>query len=332
MPELPEVETIKRELDKSLKGQVISDVEILWDKTVSPTSAINFKEIIIGKKIMSLERRAKMLFIHLDKNISLAIHLKMTGQLIFVPKKGRIISGGHPTHDVQTPGRHTRLIFSLITDDKLYFNDLRKFGWVRILDEKLKKYIDIEVGIEPLSKNFTLVTLEDLFKRYPNRTVKQILLDQKLIAGIGNIYADESAFLSHVLPMRKAKTLTKKEIIDLHKNIIAVLKLSISKKGTSSRNYRRSNGEMGGFVPYLMVYGRKGELCKVCGALIVKTKHAGRGTHYCPKCQINPSSTAPRNRKPYRSWSGRQRRSPNANTASKPNFHFEPRTRGSCPR
>ena len=285
MPELPEVETIKRELSKSLKGQVISDIEVLWAKTVSPTTAINFKEIVIGKKIISLERRAKMLLIHLDKNISLAIHLKMTGQLIFVPKKGKIISGGHPTHDVQTPGRHTRLIFSLKSGDKLYFNDLRKFGWVRILDEKLKKYIETEVGIEPLSKTFAIVNLKKILEKYPNRTVKQILLDQKLIAGIGNIYADESDFLSKVLPMRKVKTLTEKEITDLHKNIIAVLKLSISKKGTSSKNYLRSNGQKGGFVPYLMVYGRKGEPCKVCGSEILKTKHAGRGTHYCTICQ-----------------------------------------------
>ena len=285
MPELPEVETIKRELEKTLKNKVISDVEILWNKTVSPTSVINFKEIIVGKKILNLERRAKMLLIHLDKNISLAIHLKMTGQLIFVPKSGKIITGGHPTHDIQTPGRHTRLIFSLKNGDKLYFNDLRKFGWVRILDEKLKKYINTEVGIEPLSRNFTKVKLEEVFDRYPNRTVKQILLDQKLVAGIGNIYADESAFLSKLLPMRKVKNLSEKEITDLHKNIIAVLKLSIQKKGTSSKNYLRSNGEKGGFVPYLNVYGRKGKKCKTCGTPIAKTKHAGRGTHYCPKCQ-----------------------------------------------
>jgi formamidopyrimidine-DNA glycosylase len=285
MPELPEVETIRRELGKNLRGQVISDVEILWDKTVSPTSAINFKEIIIGRKIMSLERRAKMLLIHLDKNISLAIHLKMTGQLIFVPKKGVMILGGHPTHDVQTPGKHTRLIFKLKNGDTLYFNDLRKFGWVRILDEKLKKYIETEVGIEPLSPKFAMVNFKKILEKYPNRTLKQILLDQKLIAGIGNIYADEAAFLSHVLPMRKVKTLTGKEITDLHKNIIVVLKLSISKKGTSSKNYLRSNGQKGGFVPYLNVYGRKGEPCKTCGTPIIKTKHAGRGTHYCPKCQ-----------------------------------------------
>jgi formamidopyrimidine-DNA glycosylase len=239
----------------------------------------------IGKKILDLDRRAKMLIIHLSDQISLVVHLKMTGQLIFVPKKGQIITGGHPTKDVQTPGKHTRLFFSFNDGSKLYFNDLRKFGWVKILDEKLKKYIETGVGIEPLSKNFTLTNLKEIFNKYKNRTIKQILLDQKLIAGIGNIYADESAFLSQILPMRKASTLTKKEITALHKNIIAVLKLSIQKKGTSSKNYLRSNGKKGGFVPYLMVYGRKGETCKRCGNIITKIKHAGRGTHYCSKCQ-----------------------------------------------
>jgi len=285
MPELPEVETIKRELDKILCGKIISGVEILWPKTVSPTTVINFTKIITGKKIINLERRAKMLLIHLDNKISLIIHLKMTGQLIFVPKSGEIISGGHPTNDIQTPGRHTRLIFHFKDKSNLYFNDLRKFGWVKILDEKLKKYIDIEIGIEPLSKNFTLNIFKKILEKYPNKTVKQILLDQHLIVGIGNIYADESAFLSRILPMQKVNTLSEKEMTNLHKNIITVLKLSILKKGTSSKNYLRSNGQKGGFVPYLMVYGRKGETCKRCGTKIVKTKHAGRGTHYCPKCQ-----------------------------------------------
>ena len=285
MPELPEVETIKRELEKSLKNKVISEIEISWWKTVAPSKPKDFKKIIEGKKILGLERRAKMLIIHLSKKINLLIHLKMTGQLIFVPKSGKIISGGHPTADVQTPGRHTRLIFNFKDNSKLYFNDLRKFGWIRILDKRLETFLKAELGLEPLSSNFTLVNFEKILKKYPNRTVKQTLLDQKLIAGIGNIYTDESAHLSGILPMRRIKSLTKKDIAILHENIIGVLKLSIQKKGTSSKNYLRSNGEPGGFVPHLMVYGRKDEKCKKCGSLIKKTKHAGRGTHYCPICQ-----------------------------------------------
>jgi formamidopyrimidine-DNA glycosylase len=285
MPELPEVETIKRELAKKLAGQTIADVEILWDKTVSPTLPIKFNKLVAGQKISGVSRRAKMLIIALTNQVSLVVHLKMTGQLIFVPKNGKIISGGHPTSDVQIPGRHTRLIFNLKSGDTLYFNDLRKFGWVRILNDKLKKYLETEVGVEPLEKSFTLKVFQEILERYPNRTIKQVMLDQHLIAGIGNIYADEAAYLTHVLPMRKIKDLSEKEITSLHKNIVAVLKLSIQKKGTSSKNYRRSDGTVGGFMAYLNVYGRKGDKCKKCKTPILKIKHAGRGTHYCPVCQ-----------------------------------------------
>lgn len=276
MPELPEVETIKRELQKTLRNQIISGVEILWSKTVRPYSPTKFKGLIIGNKVLDLKRLGKMILIYLSKEKVLVIHLKMTGQLIFVPSK---------KNEQPKPGKHTRLIFTFKSGDKLYFNDLRKFGWIKILDKKLKKYLENELGIEPLSETFTMVNLKKILEKYPNRTVKQILLDQKSIAGIGNIYADESSFHSKILPMRKVKTLKPKEITDLHKNIITVLKLSISKNGTSSKDYLRSNGEKGGFVPFLTVYGRQNEKCKNCDALIVKIKHAGRGTHYCPSCQ-----------------------------------------------
>jgi len=212
MPELPEVETIRRELDKNLKGKEISRVDILWNKLVKPNSVLKFKKITEGRKILSLERRAKIILLNLDKNITLAIHLKMTGQLIFVPKKGDLIFGGHPTSNIQIPGPHTRLIFNFKDGTHLYFNDLRKFGWIRILDEKLKNKIQTEIGIEPLSKNFTTAKLENIFTKYPKRTVKQILLDQTLIAGIGNIYADETCFLTGILPWRRAGTLDKEKI------------------------------------------------------------------------------------------------------------------------
>ena len=297
MPELPEVETIKRELQKVLHGKTITGVDILWPKVISPTFVNTFRKIVIGQKIKKLERRAKMLLVYLTEQndkatLCLVIHLKMTGQLIFVPlqkggqaKNRKIITGGHPTPDIQIPGKHTRLFFTFTDGSKLYFNDLRKFGWVKILDDKLKNHLLTKIGLEPLSKTFTMVNLKKILERYPNRTVKQVLLDQQLIAGLGNIYADESAFLSSLLPMRKTKTLKEKEIVNLHKNIIAILKFAISKKGTSSRNYLRSNGQKGGFVPYLKVYGPTGEPCKKCKAPIKKTRHAGRGTHFCPTCQ-----------------------------------------------
>ena len=303
MPELPEVETLKRELSRSLVGKSIKKARVLWPKTVAPLSVKVFEKKVIGQKITKLERRAKMLVINFSGPLSLAIHLKMTGQLIFIPSKNytcgttvphvyklntkKIIIGGHPAPKDERvlPNPHTRLIFDFTDNSKLYFNDLRKFGWVRLVDDELLDNLTKHLGLEPLSRLFTVESLADIFKRYPNRTIKQILLDQNLIAGIGNIYADESCFLAKLLPNKKAGTLKPAQIKKLHKSIIAVLKLSIQKKGTSSRNYRRSDGSLGGFVPYLYAYGRAGEPCKICQTKIEKIKHAGRGTHYCPHCQ-----------------------------------------------
>lgn len=274
MPELPEVETLRRELTKSLVGQKIKKVEVLWPKTVAPLSARHFTENLTGQKITGLNRRAKMLILNIGKEKHLAFHLKMTGQLIFVPQKEQI-----------PENKHTRLVFSFSNGDHLYFNDLRKFGWSRLLNKEELTNSTKHYGPEPLGLDFTLAHFQNIFERYPGRTVKQLLLDQTLIAGIGNIYADEAAFLSGILPMRKAAKVSLKELKDLHKNIIAVLNLSIKHKGTSSRNYRRSDGTKGNFVNKLFVYGRKGLPCKKCGSPIQKTKHAGRGTHYCKGCQ-----------------------------------------------
>lgn len=287
MPELPEVETIKRELDKALRGKVIEKSEILWEKTIAPLATQTFKKQLTGKKVKAVERRAKILFIVLSDQTALAIHLKMTGQLIFVPKTGKRIVGGHPDNQEieKQPSKYTRIILEFTDKSHLYFNDLRKFGWVRLINSSEIKSLTEKIGIEPLSKNFTNQALINIFKRFPSRTIKQILLDQTLIAGIGNIYADESCFLAKILPTNKSSLLKENQIIKLREKIIEVLKLSIKKKGTSSKNYRRSNGEPGGFVPHLNVYGRSGEKCKVCGHPIKKIKHHGRGTHFCPNCQ-----------------------------------------------
>lgn len=285
MPELPEVETIKNELAKLLAGRIIKEVKILWSKVVFPLSSSSFIKKITGLKILNLDRRAKMLIINLSSTDHLIFHLKMTGQLIFVPHSGQIIFGGHPTADIQTPGKHTRIIFTLDDNSHLYFNDLRKFGWAHLTSKADFKNLSSKIGPEPLSKTFTMVNLKKILKKYPNRTIKQTLLDQTLIAGIGNIYADEACFLAGLRPDRKIKSLSDKNISELQKQIIAVLKHSIKHKGTSSKNYLRSNGQKGGFVPYLYVYGRKGEKCKICNTNILKIKHAGRGTHFCPKCQ-----------------------------------------------
>lgn len=298
MPELPEVETIKRDLKKALvgpasakatarHGKKIISASILWAKTVLPLSPAVFKKKITGQEIEDVSRRAKMIRIKLTGPLDLLIHLKMTGQLIFQPKTGGIVSGGHPQPGGlnNLPNQFTRLVFDLSDGSKLFFNDMRKFGWVKLLDDATIAQLFTNHGPEPLSKDFTIIYFQSLLSRYPNRPIKQILLDQTLIAGIGNIYADESCFMAGILPTRLASKISQTEIKKLHQAIIAVLKHSISKNGTSSRNYVRSDGSQGGFVPHLKVYGRADEPCKVCGRPIKKIKLVGRGTHYCPSCQ-----------------------------------------------
>ena len=275
MPELPEVETLKRELGRVIVGLQIKKAKVLWPKTVAPLSVKVFEKEIVGRKIKLVSRQAKILIIDFFDSTALAIHLKLTGQLIFVPKISRV------PLDI----KYTRIIFEFTDGSHLYFNDLRKFGWVRLVDDAQLRDLTKHLGLEPLSKLFTNQALIDIFKHYPNRTIKQILLDQTLIAGIGNIYADESCFLAKLLPTRKAQTLKPAQIKKLREKIIAVLKLSIQKKGTSSRDYRRSDGSLGSFVPYLKVYGRAGQPCQVCGHPIQKIRHAGRETHFCQHCQ-----------------------------------------------
>jgi len=294
MPELPEVETLKRELSKTLVGRRIKSAKVLWAKTIALLSIKQFEKGVVDKQIGSINRQAKILIIDFVGSEALAIHLKMTGQLIWLPAKDspreavqRQVLGGHPDDQLleKQPSKYTRLIFEFTDNSKLYFNDLRKFGWVRLVDDRQLKDLTKHIGLEPLSKLFTDQALIEIFKRYPNKTIKQILMDQTLIAGIGNIYTDEACFLAKLLPMCKSSTLKPAQIKKLREKIIEVLKLSIQKKGTSSRNYRRSNGQLGNFVPYLQVYGRADQPCKVCGHPIQKIKHNGRGTHFCQYCQ-----------------------------------------------
>ncbi len=301
MPELPEVETLKRELSRAIIGLEIKKVKVLWPKAVAPLSIKVFEKKIIGKKIKSASRRAKILIIDFTDSTALAIHLKLTGQLIFVPPPTTVIKkfpmtvvGGHPDNQMikKQPSKYTGIIFEFTDGSHLYFNDLRKFGWARLVGDTQLKALTEHLGLEPLSKFFTRrdvgqadQALLDIFKKYPNRTIKQILLDQTLIAGLGNIYTDESCFLAKLLPMRKALTLKPAQIKKLREKIIKVLKLSIKKGGTSSRDYLRVDGSFGNFVPYLYVYGRAGEPCKVCHHPIQKIRHAGRGTHFCSHCQ-----------------------------------------------
>jgi len=282
MPELPEVETLRRELERALVGRVFRSVKVSWPKTITPLTVTEFSRRLKNQKIESVERRAKILFLDLTNGESLAIHLKMTGQLIFQPGHGKIIGGGQPQSN---PFQYTRVVFNFTDDSRLFFNDLRKFGWLRLLPAQDKKILAARHGIEPLSPKFNLKTLAAILQRYPERKLKQILLDQTLIAGLGNIYVDESCFAARLRPARRLKTLRLAEIEKLRRAIKKILRLAVAKGGTSARDYRRSDGSRGGFVPYLKVYGHGGQPCRKCGRPIKKIRLAGRGTHFCSRCQ-----------------------------------------------
>lgn len=288
MPELPEVETIRRELAAALVGEVVTKVTIMWPALIRPTTVNVFTKKVTGQKVRAVTRRAKILTIELTNGHFLLVHLKMTGQIIFRNKVSKLIVGGHPQKGglENLPNKYTRAQLTFHSGAELFFNDLRKFAWWKLVDKQTSEQAAAHFGPEPLDKHFTLNYFQETLARYPKRKIKQILLDQTLIAGIGNIYADEACFYAHVLPTRIANTLTELEQQELHEGIIKILKLSILKKGTSARDYLRANGKPGGFVPHLMVYGRKGEMCKRCGKTeISKIKLNGRGTHFCKNCQ-----------------------------------------------
>jgi formamidopyrimidine-DNA glycosylase len=284
MPELPEVQTVVNDLNKVLTNKIIIEIKALDKKILAP-SVIALTKQIIGQRLKGVRRRGKMIIIAGNKHF-LVFHLKMTGQLIFRSSK-KIIAGGHPitSTGLNVPNKFTRLIFKFNDDSFLYFNDIRKFGWVKIVNRKDLSDIESAIGQEPLAKSFTLDIFNKLLIRRPKMLIKAFLLDQKLVTGLGNIYVDEVLFKAGVRPIRRVKTLTKLEKIKIFKAIPFILQKAILKRGTTFSNYLDGHGAKGGFVPFLQVYGRANKPCKVCGQLIKKTRVAGRGTHWCSYCQ-----------------------------------------------
>lgn len=297
MPELPEVETIRRDLVQHIKGESIKNAKLITSKTVR-NQAVFFVNYLKNRKVKDITRRGKLLVFELEhkrgekENKFMLIHLKMTGQLIFVKGKNSL-AGGHSLSDKSfekaiggaLPNKHTRVIFYFSSSSILFFNDLRRFGYVEIVDKKkLDKILLENYGPEPLTLGLTVDYLQNIFK---NRTanIKSILLNQKLIAGLGNIYVDEALFLAKIKPERLGKSLGKDEIKRLHHAINNVIEKAIYNRGTTFNNYVDSQGKKGGFVSFLQVYGRGNKACYRCGELIKKVKLAGRGTHYCPNCQ-----------------------------------------------
>lgn len=290
MPELPEVETIRRDLI-ALIGRKITALNIINPKTASHSAAF-FVSSLVGKKLIKIERRGKLLILVFSGDLFLLIHLKMTGQLIYQSKNKKIV-GGHSlaagsyekSVGGKLPNKHTRAVFYFSGGGELFFNDLRKFGYLKLVDKKeLEKILASNYGPEPLTPEFTILQLAKVLK---NRkiNVKAVLLNQKLIAGLGNIYVDESLFAAGIRPTRPASGVKPKEIKRLFEEINKLIKRAIAYRGTTFSNYVDSKGQKGNFSRFLKVYGRVGKPCLVCKMPIIKIKIAGRGTHYCPNCQ-----------------------------------------------
>jgi formamidopyrimidine-DNA glycosylase len=287
MPELPEVETIVRELRAALVGRTIRSVDVRLAK-IAHHPVRYIRSVLVGKKIRSVERRAKVILITCSNGYTIVIHLKMSGQMIWVPTKGAMKVGGHPIPGgiVDLPNTYSHVIFTL-TGGVLYFNDQRQFGYVKVLShEEVVAWLDHQgYGPEPLDRKFTIRDFTDILQRHNKKRLKPTLLDQSVIAGIGNIYADETCYLAHVRPQRRIETLTQQEIAGLYHGLQHILRLSIQKKGTTADAYRTATGDKGSMMPFLSVYGREGKPCKRCSGVIEKVTFVGRGTHFCPTCQ-----------------------------------------------
>lgn len=287
MPELPEVETIKRGLKGSIIGRVVSDAKHDNPKSF-PNNQTEVTQFLIGAKITNIRRRGKMLAVDLSSHYSLAIHLKMTGQLVFVDGTQRF-GGGHPTDSLvsKLPDKSTHVTIDFADGSHLYFNDQRKFGWVKLLPTSELKNLPFiqKIGPEPLDDNFTADEFAQRFKRRQRSSIKAALLDQSVVAGVGNIYADESLWGAQIHPATLVGDLTKKDFKNLYREVRSVMKLSIEKGGSTDRNYVNARGEKGKYLDFARVFRREGLPCPRCGTEIIKIRVAGRGTHICPHCQ-----------------------------------------------
>lgn len=285
MPELPEVQTVVSELNRKIKGKTIKLIEVCNPGSGLPSSSVLIAKTR-GKKVKEVKRRGKLIDIDLGGDHNILIHLKMTGQLVYVAKTGKKISGGHPIDNVGVlPNKFSHVIINFTDGSILYFNDIRKFGWVKYATNIERDIARQKYGLEPFDKEYTLENFTAIIKRYPKKKIKQLLMDQEKISGLGNIYADESLFVAKILPTRLTGSLKLEEIKSLYKVIPRILKFAISKGGTTADNYVRTDGSKGEMVNFLKVYGREGKKCVRCAGIVSKIKLGGRGTHFCKSCQ-----------------------------------------------
>ena len=274
MPELPEVETVRRSLTPVVLDKSIEQVDVYYERILQNISVGKFAKALQNNRFLDLVRRGKYLIFKLEGDLELIAHLRMTGRLVF-----------YSDQDIPL-AKHTSVVFSFGSEGALRFEDVRKFATLDLVQQGQYKTIKglYTLGVEPLSPEFSFETFQELMK---NRTakIKGLLLDQTKIAGIGNIYADESLFAAQIHPERAANSLSDDEIKRLHAAIREVLEVAIENQGTTLRDYRTGFGQEGSFQNRLQIYGKKGENCPRCGVQLEYKKVAGRTSHYCPACQ-----------------------------------------------
>ncbi len=291
MPELPEVEIIRAGLSQLLPGLRIEAIDFDWPKSF-PNSDEDVQTFLLNAEIKAVGRRAKVLIIDLSSDYSLVIHLKMTGQLVFRSPKADF-GAGHPTGSLvgELPDKSTRVTLTLSGGAKLFFNDQRKFGWMRLIPTLQVDNLDFfrKIGPEPLSTDFDWQDLYKQLQKMANTTIKAALLDQTVIAGIGNIYADESLWGAKIHPDTVVKKLSKQRVRTLYEELVFVLELAIEKGGSTDRNYVNAEGRKGSYLSFARVFRREGQPCpRHPDTMIQKIRVAGRGTHLCPRCQKLP--------------------------------------------
>ena len=277
MPELPEVESVRRGLNELVVGETVEKVEVRWPRIIGSPSHNQFSRQLIGQTIEKVDRRGKFLLFYFTEDVMIS-HLRMEGKYALV----------EPEENGQLPirGKHTHVIFYFESGKKLLYNDVRKFGRMHLVPkgEEFKHTSLMKLGPEPIAKDFILEDMQEFLTRR-TKAIKGVLLDQEIVVGIGNIYADEILHRAQIHPITPANTLTEDEEIRLHETIIQVMDEAVQSGGTTIRSYANAFGDVGNFQDKLQVYGRDGEKCLTCSTEIQKTKVAGRGTHYCPVCQ-----------------------------------------------
>lgn len=287
MPELPEVETVRRGLAKLITGKVVRSESHDTAKGF-PNVPGDVAQFLIGATINDVRRRAKVLMVDLSTGYSLLIHLKMTGQLVYVGEER--FGAGHPNDSLigVLPDKSTRVTLTFTDGTALFFNDQRKFGWMLLLPtlEIPNTAFMQKVGPEPLEDSFTPKDFMQRLSRRPKTNIKAALLDQSVIAGVGNIYADESLWGAKIHPQRLVQSLTEPEMTLLYHEMREVMNLAVEKGGSSNHTYVNAEGQKGSYMNFARVFRREGLTCPRCGAIIEKTRVAGRGTHTCPVCQV----------------------------------------------